>query len=173
MPCPPETIQTPRRSSALVLAGWLLLCFATGAVAYLFSGNNLASGHNISAWYAGLAKPRLTPPNEMFAPVWVVLYALMAVAAWLVWKTRPSSCRRNGLRLFCVQLWFNLLWAWIFFDRHQIGIALLDLIVLWIAIALTVRSFRIVSHTAAWLMVPYLAWVTFAMYLNFGIWRLN
>ena len=80
---------------------------------------------------------------------------------------------RNGLRLFCVQLWFNLLWAWIFFDRHQIGIALLDLIVLWIAIALTVRSFRIVSHTAAWLMVPYLVWVAFAIYLNFGIWRLN
>ena len=87
--------------------------------------------------------------------------------------SRPSSCRRNGLRLFCVQLWFNLLWAWIFFDRHQIGIALLDLIVLWIAIALTVRSFRIVSHTAAWLMVPYLVWVAFAIYLNFGIWRLN
>lgn len=162
-----ETVKPRRANAALVLIGWIALCFAVGAVSSLFSAPE------IPTWYAGLAKPLLTPPNAVFAPVWIVLYALMAVAAWLVWRTRPSSCRRNGLRLFWVQLWFNLLWSWIFFSRHQIGTALIDLVVLWIAIALTISNFRKVSHTAAWLMVPYLVWVAFAIYLNFGFWRLN
>jgi translocator protein len=97
----------------------------------------------------------------------------MAIAAWIVWKTRPSPCRRRGLRLFCVQLGLNFLWGWIFFDRHQIGTAFADIIVLWVAILLTILTFKKMSTTAAWLLVPYLAWVTFAAYLNFGLWRLN
>jgi translocator protein len=159
--------QVPRPHGLWVLIGWLALCFAVAGVSSFFSAPA------IPTWYAGLAKPTLNPPNSIFAPVWTILYALMAVAAWLVWKTRSSTCRRTGLRLFGVQLWFNLLWSWIFFNRHQIGTALIDIVVLWIAIALTIQQFTRMSRTAAWLMAPYLAWVTFATYLNFAIWRLN
>lgn len=159
--------QPPRPHAVWALIGWLVLCFAVAGVSSLFSAPS------IPTWYAGLVKPALNPPNWIFAPVWTILYALMAVAAWLVWKTRPSTCRPTGLRLFGVQLWFNALWSWIFFSRHQIPTALVDIVALWIAIVLTIRQFRRMSRTAAWLMVPYLAWVTFATYLNFAIWRLN
>jgi len=97
----------------------------------------------------------------------------MAVSAWIVWKTRPSPCRRRGLRLFLVQLGLNLLWTWIFFSRHQMFTALADVVVLWLAILLTILTFKKMSATAAWLLLPYLAWVTFAGYLNLAIWRLN
>jgi tryptophan-rich sensory protein len=162
-----QPIPRPRPHATLALIGWLALCFAVDGISSVFIV------HNIHGWYAGLAKPPLNPPNWVFAPVWTMLYALMATAAWLVWKTRPSTCRPRGLGLFLAQLWFNFLWSWIFFGRHQIGMALLDIIVLWVAIALTIRSFRKMSTTAAWLMGPYLAWVTFAGYLNFALWRLN
>jgi translocator protein len=97
----------------------------------------------------------------------------MAVAAWIVWKTRPSPCRYRGLRLFLVQLGLNLLWTWIFFSTHQILTAFVDLVALWAAILLTLLTFKKMSTTAAWLLVPCLAWVTFAGYLNIAIWRLN
>lgn len=157
----------PRPRASLALIGFLILCFAVAVVSSIFSA------HNIPIWYAGLIKPPLNPPNWVFAPVWTTLYALMAIAAWLVWKTRPSGCRRHGLRLFYVQLAMNLLWSWIFFSRHQIGTALVDIIVLWVAIFLTILNFRKVSRAAACLLVPYLAWVTFASYLNLALWRLN
>ncbi|HEX3469667.1 MAG TPA: TspO/MBR family protein [Silvibacterium sp.] len=156
-----------RPNSTLALVGWLVLCFAVAAVSSIF----VTGG--IPTWYTGLVKPPLTPPNQAFGPVWTVLYALMAIAAWIVWKTRPSTCRRRGLRLFCVQLALNLLWTWIFFARHQIGTALANIVVLWVAILLTILTFKKMSTTAAWLLVPYLAWVTFSGYLNFAIWRLN
>lgn len=167
MPTRSEPAQRSRPAAGWVLLGWLVLCFAVAAVSSLFSR------HNIPTWYAELVKPPLSPPDWVFAPVWTVLYAFMAIAAWLVWKTRPSGCRIRGLRFFSVQLWFNLLWSWIFFSRHQIGTALIDLAVLWIAIVLTILNFRKMNATATWLMGVYLAWVTFAVYLNFGLWRLN
>lgn len=163
----PAATPGPRPHAEWALGGWLAVCFAVAGFSSIFSAPN------IPTWYAGLAKPALNPPNWIFAPVWTTLYALMAVAAWLVWKTRPSPCRRTGLRLFGVQLWFNLLWSWIFFSRHQIGTALVDIVVLWVAIVLTIWQFKKMSATAVWLMVPYLAWVTFATYLNLGLWRLN
>jgi tryptophan-rich sensory protein len=159
--------QAVRPRSGLSLAGWLLLCFAVAGVSSIF----MARG--IPGWYAGLVKPPLNPPNQVFGPVWTVLYALMAVSAWMVWKTRSSPCRRRGLRLFFVQLALNFLWTWIFFGRHQMFTAFADLVVLWIAILLTILTFRKMSHAAAWMLVPYLAWVTFAGYLNFALWRLN
>ena len=156
-----------RPGSGLVLAGWLLLCFAIGALGSIFAAPSIPS------WYAGLIKPPLTPSNHAFGPVWAILYTLMAVSAWIVWKTRPSPCRRRGLRLFLVQLGLNLLWTWIFFSRHQMLTALADVVVLWVAILLTILTFKKMSATAAWLLLPYLAWVTFAGYLNLAIWRLN
>lgn len=151
----------------MALVGWLVLCFAAGGIGSLFEVGNL------STWYAALNKPPLNPPNAVFPVVWTVLYALMAVSAWLVWRTRPSRCRPRGLGIFLAQLWFNFLWSWIFFGLHRPGMALVDIAALWVAILLTMRSFRKMSVTAAWLLAPYLAWVTFAAYLNFGIWRLN
>lgn len=125
-------------------------------------------------WYSGLVKPRLNPPDGLFAILWSgLLCGLMAIAAWLVWRSRPSGGRTRGLRLFLIQLWFNLLWSWIFFSRHQIATAFFDLVVLWVAILLTILNFRKVSTTAAWLMVPYLAWVAFAAYLNLALRLLN
>ena len=155
----------PHARTALI--GWLALCFAVAGLATIFPMRA------IPGWYAGLVKPPLNPPNQVFGPVWTVLYALMAVSAWTVWKTRPSACRRRGLRLFLVQLGLNFLWTWIFFSTHQILTAFADIVVLWVAILLTILTFRKMSHTAAWLLVPYLAWVTFAAYLNFEFWRLN
>jgi translocator protein len=157
----------PRPRAAVALIGWLALCFAVAA------GSAVFAARGIPGWYAGLIKPPLNPPNQLFGPVWTVLYTLMAVAAWIVWKTRPSPCRKRGLVLFCVQLGLNFLWTWIFFGRHQIGTALADIVALWVAIFLTILTFKKVSVTAAWLLVPYLAWVTFAGYLNLAFWRLN
>ena len=159
----PET--RPRATMALV--GWLALCFAVGVLGSVFSLRAIPN------WYAALVKPPLNPPDHAFGPVWVVLYTLMAVSAWIVWKTRPSPCRRRGLLLFLVQLGLNFLWPWIFFGRHQMLTAFMDLVALWAAILLTILTFRKMSHTAAWLLAPYLAWVTFAGYLNIAIWRLN
>ena len=156
-----------RPHATLALIGWLALCFAVGIVASIFAAPA------IPTWYAALHKPPLNPPNQAFGPIWTVLYTLMAVSAWIVWKTRPSSCRRRGLHLFCIQLGLNFLWPWIFFGTHQMLTALFDLAALWAAILITILTFRKMSTTAAWLLVPYLAWVTFAGYLNFAIWRLN
>lgn len=162
-----EPVPFVRPRAVLVLVGWLALCFAVAGVSFIFSA------HSVHTWYAMLIKPPLNPPNWVFAPVWTTLYALMAIAVWLIWRTRPSRCRISGMRLFLVQLLFNLLWSWIFFGRHQIATAVADIVLLWIAILLCILNFKKMSHTAAWLMAPYLAWVTFAAYLNLAIWRLN
>lgn len=153
--------QVSRPRAGLALVGWLALCFAIAAISFAFSE------HNVSAGYMGLIKAALSP---VYIAIWIVLYALMGIAAWLVWKTRPSTCRRSGLRLFLVQLWFNVLWSWIFFSRHQLGTAFADLVVLFVAILLTARSFRKVSTRAAWLLAPYLAWVAYLGYLNLALW---
>lgn len=157
----------PRPHATAALIGWLALCFAVGGVSSIFPARA------IPTWYAALVKPPFNPPNEVFPVVWTILYALMAISAWIAWKTRPSGCRRRGLRLFLVQLGLNFLWTWIFFSTHQMLTAFADLVALWIAILLTLLAFKKMSTTAAWLLVPYLVWVTFAGYLNFATWRLN
>ncbi len=158
---------SPRPKPGLALAAWIGVCFAIGILGSIFTVPN------IPTWYAALVKPPLNPPNQLFGPVWTTLYALMGYAAWIVWKTRPSACRVRGLLLFSVQLALNFLWTWIFFSRHQMLTAFADLVALWVAILLTILTFRKMSARAAWLLVPYLAWVTFAGYLNLALWRLN
>lgn len=154
MPTQSESTQAPRPRAALALAGWLILCLAVAGVASVYSAHNSPAPYN---WILPL--------------IWTALYTLMGVAAWLVWKTRPSTCRRTGLRLTLVLLWFSVLWSWIFYSRHQLGVAFSDLVVLWIAIILTILNFRKTSTIAAWLLAPYLAWVTFMGYLNLVFWR--
>jgi tryptophan-rich sensory protein len=127
----------------------------------------------IPGWYRTLVRPAIAPPNWVFGPVWTLLYAMMAVAAWQVWQGAPSGLRTIGLTLFLVQLGLNFAWSLVFFRYHAIGGALAEVIVLWIAIGATTLVFSRVAPTAAWMMAPYWAWVSFASVLNAAFWRLN
>lgn len=131
----------------------------------------------IPTWYAALIKPELAPPNWLFAPVWTALYFLMGVAAFLVWRKRSEGADatqiKRAITIFSVQLILNTLWSIIFFGLQNPGGALLEIAVLWFAILATMIAFYKISKWAAYLFVPYLAWVTFAAYLNWAIWTLN
>ncbi len=153
--------------SVLALFGFLLAAYAVGAL-----GARLAAP-DIAAWYPHLHKPPLTPPGALFAPAWTVLYTLMGIAAWLAWLTRISSCRASGLRMWAVQLLINFAWIGVFFRMHSPAVALIDLLLLILAIVLTMRPFFTIRPLAAWLLAPYLAWTLFALYLNIGIAVLN
>jgi len=124
-------------------------------------------------WYAGLKKPAWNPPAWIFGPVWTTLYTMMALAAWLVWKRGGFVAQRKPLALFLTQLVLNAAWTPLFFGLHWPGIAFAEIVLLWLAIAATLAAFCVVSCTAAWLLVPYLGWVSFAAALNFELWRLN
>lgn len=120
-------------------------------------------------WYDQLIKPALNPPSWVFGPAWTVLYVLMAVAAVLVWRKK----KWNALAIFGVQLALNLIWTPLFFGLHSPSWAFVDIVLLWGAIVWTIVAFSKVSKTAAWLLAPYILWVSFAAYLNFSIWLLN
>lgn len=128
----------------------------------------------IPTWYAGLAKPAFNPPNWIFSPVWTTLYALMGVAVFLIW--RQGFDRKDvkiALAVFDIQLILNVLWSIIFFGLHSPAWALVDIVLLWLAIVWTMVVFYKISKPAVWLLVPYLLWVSFATYLNYAIWTLN
>ncbi|MFA6304331.1 MAG: TspO/MBR family protein [Patescibacteria group bacterium] len=128
----------------------------------------------IPTWYANLVKPALNPPSWVFAPVWTILFILMGIAAYLVWqKGFKRQEVKYALVIFAGQLILNIVWSGIFFGWQNPGVAFLELIVLWLAILSTIKVFAKVSKTAAWLLVPYILWVSFAGYLNFSIWQLN
>ena len=128
---------------------------------------------NISAWYITLSKPTFSPPDWLFGPVWVLLYTLMGVAAWLVWKNRQKKNISEALALYGIQLALNTLWSIIFFGWHNVGLALVETAVLWLMILATILLFHRVSRVAAYLMLPYLVLVAFAVLLNWSLWRLN
>lgn len=153
-----------RRRQALGLAGWLAASFAAAGVGALFLPG---------AWYAALAKPSWTPPDAAFGPVWTVLYVLMAVAAWWVWRRGGFAGARVPLAVYGVQLVLNALWSYLFFGLHRPALAFAELVALWVAIAVTMVSFWRVERVAGWLLVPYLAWVTLAGSLNLALWRMN
>lgn len=127
----------------------------------------------IPNWYAGLQKPSFNPPNWLFGPVWTLLYILMGISVYLVWKQPASSARNIALTLFIVQFVLNFFWSVIFFKQHQIGWALVEIILMWVFIFLTIIWFGKISSTASWLLVPYISWVSFATILNAAIWKLN
>jgi len=149
----------------LVLLVFLVFTLAVGFVAGQVTAPNIAS------WYAHLAKPSFNPPNWVFAPVWTALYVLIAVAAWRYW--RVAGWRSKGLALWLIQLALNFAWSFIFFGAHNPGAALADLAVLWLAIAATLGVFWRSDRPAGALLIPYLAWVSFAGLLNFWVWQLN
>lgn len=148
------------------LALWILASFAAAAIGGLASVN--AGG-----FYTELARPQWAPPSWLFGPVWTFLYLLMGPAAWLVWRKRGWSDARKALVLFVVQLALNALWTWLFFAWRLGALAFGEIIVLLVFILLTIHEFRKVSRAAAWLLVPYLLWVSFATALTFSLWRAN
>jgi benzodiazapine receptor len=163
-----ESGSTGGISPGIGLAGFLLLCYAVAAVGAL---STIAA---IPTWYAALNKPSFNPPNWIFGPVWTLLYTLMAVAAWMVWR-RPStsSARLDALMVFALQLTLNFLWTPIFFHFHLLLTSVVVIALLWLAIVATILMFWRVSRIAAALLLPYLVWVSFATALNVAILQLN
>lgn len=136
------------------------------------SGFFTATG--VESWYQTINKPSWNPPNWVFAPVWTTLYIMMGVALFLVWKSDSSEIlKRTAITLFTIQLFLNFFWSFIFFGQQEIGWALVEIIAMWLFILLTIFAFANVSKLAAWLLVPYISWVSFATILNYTIWKLN
>jgi len=150
----------------LALLGWLLVAFAAAAVGGFASAS-------AGEFYAELVRPAWAPPGWLFGPVWSVLYALMGISAWLVWRARGFAGASGALGLFIVQLAANALWTWLFFVWRQGGMAFAEILLLWALIAATIGLFWRVRRLAAVLLLPYLAWVSFASALNWSIWQLN
>jgi tryptophan-rich sensory protein len=150
-----------------LLLFWIGVCFTVAGVSGWWTAGE------VTGWYRTLKRPVFTPPTWVFGPVWTLLYTLMALAAWQVSLSAPSPLRTRGLTLFLVQLGLNLAWSWMFFHEHEIGTALMQGILMWVAIGATILVFSGVVPVAAWLMVPYWAWVSFAAVLNAEFWRLN
>lgn len=144
--------------------GWLVLVFAAAALGARFLPDE---------WYRQLKKPTWNPPNSIFAPVWTILYLLMAVAAWLVWRRYGIAGALVPLILFVAQLLLNAAWTWLFFGQHQVRAALIDIVILWVTIVATLLSFWSLEPLAGILLLPYLAWVSFATALTWTIKQMN
>ncbi len=154
--------------NALKLFDSILICEAAGILGAFFTMSQ------IETWYVTLQMPALSPPNYVFGPVWTTLYALMGVALFLVWREGINTRQvKKALTVFAVQLVLNSLWSIVFFGLHNPLGALVVIVALWLSIVWSMVEFYKVSHAATWLLVPYLAWVSFASYLNAAIWFLN
>jgi benzodiazapine receptor len=147
------------------LTAFFAVCFFAAWLGSRFTRPSLVP------WYASLAKPSWTPPNWVFAPAWTVIFALMAIAGWQIW--RGTGFQTIGMGLFALQLVLNVAWSWLFFGLKSPAAGMLDIVVLWLAILATTIVFWRQNHAAGWLFVPYLGWVTYAAALNFAIWRMN
>ena len=150
----------------IALGGWLLLTFAAAGLA-------AAASLNAGLFYMQLVRPEWAPPPAVFGPVWSLLYALMGIAAWLVWRSRGFAGARGALVLFGLQLAANALWSWLFFGWHQGALALADIVLLWLLIVATLAAFWRVHWLAGALLIPYLLWVSLALALNWAVWQLN
>lgn len=155
-----------RKIIAIIIA--IAIPVTVGALSGFFTTSEITS------WYAGINKPSFNPPNWIFGPVWTLLYVLMGIASYLVWKKGTDSLEvKTALLLYGQQLFFNFWWSFIFFYLHEPGWAFAEIIFLWLLILVTIFRFSKVSKTAAWLLVPYISWVSFAAILNYAIWQLN
>jgi translocator protein len=151
-------------ASLVMLVGFVVACFLAASPGAVFRPG---------VWYERLAKPSWRPPNWLFAPVWTVLYLTIAVSGWLVWRGVGFSGATLAFTIFALQLVLNAAWTPLFFGLHRIDLGLLDIMLLWLFIIVTIIFFYPVNLIAALLLLPYLAWVTFAAALNFAVWRLN
>ncbi len=154
-------------SNIIKLVISLIITVGLGSLGGIFTISEIPN------WYAGLQKPSFNPPNWLFGPVWTLLYILMGISVYLIWKQPVSTERNIGLMLFALQFVLNFCWSIIFFKQHQLGWALVEIIVMWIFILLTIIWFGKMSSVASWLLVPYISWVSFAAILNAAIWKLN
>jgi len=157
---------TTRVNPWVGLIGWMLLVFAAAAVGALAT-------RNAPGFYAELVKPAWAPPSWLFGPVWTVLYLLMGVAAWLVWRTAGWGGASTALSVFLAQLVCNALWSWLFFAWRRGALAFADIVLLLVLIVATFLAFLRLHRLAAFLLLPYLAWVTFATALTLAVWRAN
>lgn len=146
------------------LIGWIVLCSLAGIFGAQFEPGS---------WYEALQKPAWTPPNWVFPVVWPILYILMGISAWLIWKLKTTKLTDSVFTWFYMQLALNALWSWLFFGMHYIGTALAEILLLWTAIIFTILLFWNKRRLAGALLVPYLAWVSYASALTFAIWKLN
>ncbi len=153
--------------SWLSWVAFVAVCLAAGGA------GSFATAASVKTWYPTLRLPPGTPPSWVFGPVWTTLYLLMGTAAWLVWRQRLADDITVALTLFFIQLVLNALWSFLFFGARQPGFALAELLVLLALVGATALSFAPISRPAFWLMLPYFAWVSYAGYLNAGIWSLN
>jgi translocator protein len=145
----------------------IMACELVGAIGSLFTAPS------IGTWYALLQKPSFNPPNWIFAPVWTTLFALMGIAVFMIWEKRNDRRAKNALLVFTFQMVLNVMWSILFFGGHSPLAGFIDIIILWMVIVWTIAVFRKVSPWSAWLLVPYLAWVSFAAYLNYSLMILN
>ena len=156
-----------RRHPWTALAAFVALCLGVGAL------GGLATARSVATWYPTLAKPAFTPPDAVFGPVWTVLYLMIAVAGWRVWRKRGLSGARAEFFLYATQLALNLGWSMVFFGLRAIGPALAEIAVLLAAVIANAVAFWRIDRPAGALLTPYAVWVSFAAALNFAIWRLN
>jgi tryptophan-rich sensory protein len=158
-----------QKSSIVALVIALAVPFGVAVI------GGIATGSSVSTWYPTLTKPAWTPPAWVFGPVWTLLYLMMGVASWLVWQKRGQNEAqvRRALGWYGLQLSLNLGWSLIFFGLQQVGLALIEIVALWSALLITIIKFGRIRRDAAWLLLPYLLWTTFATALNASIWWLN
>jgi len=151
-------------SSIIVLIGFVGTCSLAAMTGAMFRPGD---------WYEQLRKPAWRPPNWVFPPAWAFLYLTIAVSGWLVWLTAGLAGAVLPLAIYLVQLVLNAAWTPIFFGLHRPDLAFIEIVILWLSIVATMAAFHPVNAAAAWLLLPYLLWVTFAAALNFTVWRLN
>ncbi len=155
------------RREFLGFAAFLALCLAASAV------GGVATASSVGSWYPTLATPPFNPPNWIFAPVWTTLFFMMAIAGWRVWRRSGLRGARSALTLFALQLVLNMSWSIVFFGLRSIGAALIEILVLLLAILATTVVFWQRDRVAGMLFIPYIVWVSFATVLNAALWRLN
>jgi len=158
--------QLPEKKQIIGLIAWLAASFIAAAIG---SAASIQAG----SFYTQLVRPGWAPPPDIFGPVWTVLYALMGIAAWLVWRIGGFRAARTALTLFLIQLAVNALWSWLFFGWHLGALAFADIVLLWVLIVATLVTFWRIRPMAGALLVPYFLWVSFAAMLNYSVWQLN
>lgn len=156
----------PKRTQIAGLVMWLAVSFVAAAIGG-------AASMQAGPFYAQLVRPEWAPPGDLFAPVWTVLYTLMGIAAWLIWRVGGFRASRTALNLFLVQLAFNAIWSWLFFGWHLGALAFADIVLLCVLVVSTLVAFWRIRPWAGALLVPYLLWVGFASALNYSVWQLN
>jgi len=163
----PTRVRPTGWRSWLMLAGFVAVCLMVGAI------GALSTASSIDGWYRDLAKPSFAPPDGVFGPVWTVLYMVMGIAGWRIWREAGLVRGKVALRLFATQLLLNLLWTFLFFGLRSPGVAFFEILLLIVGIAATIVAFRQIDKWAELMMAPYLLWVLFVSVLNGAIWYLN